>query len=100
MAKLTANISARQLAGFQAEADKYNAEKTAEYARRNPPEVWVPITVDQRFDERMAAVGDKHAEEFIKENRKATADKLTKLSDAEFAVIKATVDQKVPDEVK
>lgn len=63
MAKLTANISARQLAGFQAEADKYNAEKTAEWARRNPPEVWTPLTVDQRFDERMAAVGDRHADE-------------------------------------
>lgn len=63
MAKLTANISARQLAGFQAECDKFNAEKTAEYARRNPPEVWTPLTVDERFDQRMAAVGDRHAEE-------------------------------------
>lgn len=100
MAKLTANISARQLAGFQAETDKFNAEKTAEYARKTPPQVWTPVTVDQRFDERMAAVGDRHAEEFIKETRKATAEKLAKLTDAEFAAIKATVDQKVPDPVK
>lgn len=90
MAKLTANISARQLAGFQAETDRHNAEKTAEYARRNPPEVWVPVTVDQRFDERMAAVGDRHADEddqvdidaIVKGYKEAGAQKRQAIKDA------------------
>lgn len=64
MAKLTANnLTARQVSGWQAETDKYNAEKTAEYARRNPPEVWTALTVDQRFEMRIAEVGDRHADE-------------------------------------
>ncbi len=100
MAKLTANISARQLAGFQAETDKYNTEKTAEYSRRNPPEVWTPLTAEERFSERMAAVGDRHAEEFVKASREKTLEKIKEIPEADWATIKAAIDAKVPDKVE
>lgn len=98
--KLTITLTDRQASGYQSEADKFNAERTAELARKNPPEVWTPLTLEERFEQRMAAVGDRHAEEFVKTARKDTAEKIAKLDEADFIALKATIDQKIPDVIK
>lgn len=95
--KITIDLTDRQASGYQAEADKFNTEKTAELARKQPPEVWVDLTMEERFEMRMAAVGDRHAEEFIKLSREVTIAKIKDIPEADWAAIKLDIDAKVPD---
>jgi len=70
MARLTATITVKQLAGWTSETNRYNAEKTAEYAARNPPEVWTPVDVDGMASIRCAEIGDSYAEQSTEEKLK------------------------------
>jgi len=63
MAKLNATISNKQLAGWTSELNRYNAEQTAEYARRDPPEVFTPLDIDGIASLRCAQIGDSYAEQ-------------------------------------
>jgi len=46
MAKLNSTISAKQLAGWQWATDGHNTRETARRAALTPPEVHIPLTVD------------------------------------------------------
>lgn len=63
MAKLTATITAKQLAGWTDQLNKYNATKTAEFASRNPPEVFTLLDVDGFASLRCAEIGDSYVEQ-------------------------------------
>lgn len=71
MAKLTATITAKQLAGWTSEMNRYNAEQTAAYAARNPPEVFTPVDVDGMASIRRAEVGDSYASQASEEELKS-----------------------------
>ena len=62
MAKITAsNITVKQVAGWQWATDQWNASETARKAALTPPEVHVPILVDDYASLRVAEVGDSYA---------------------------------------
>lgn len=70
MAKLTATITAKQLAGWTSELERYNAQMTAEYAARNPPEVFTPLDIDGIASLRCGQIGDSYAEQTTEEKLK------------------------------
>lgn len=63
MAKLNATITAKQLAGWTSELERYNAEQTAEYAKRVPPEVFTPLDIDGLASLRCGQIGDSYADQ-------------------------------------
>ena len=70
MARLNATITAKQFAGWTSETNRYNAQQTAEYAARNPPEVWTPVDEDGMASIRCAETGDSYAEQITEEKLK------------------------------
>lgn len=89
MARLNATITNKQLAGWTDQLNKYNAKMTAEYAARNPPEVFTPLDIDGFASLRCAEIGNSYVSQAEAEEIEAIRDAYRSANQAKRDAIKA-----------